>query len=357
MSLDINNDKKAIIDISVSDHNQSGIQIRPFLLLARAMIAVLVCDAVAIISLDRMADIRKIWVIILCPILLSLINAAILYWIITPVNQMLGTIKKSERNLDLFRSLIDKSNDNIFIVEPETAKVLYANYRACVTLGYGRPELLDKTIYDLSKYFADNSWKEYVDSVRNNGYVFIDKAVRRDGSVFPVEVNTSIVNVEDHDYLVAVVRDLIEREEARTRLEESETIKKIAECAKDAILMMGTKGEISFWNPAAERIFGYSRDEVIGKRLHTLLAPERFRDASQKGLSSFRATGQGNAIGKTLKLSAVRKNGEEFSIELSVNSVLLRNNWHAVGIIRDLSENKETEADLANKNHAASAAE
>jgi PAS domain S-box-containing protein len=129
-------------------------------------------------------------------------------------------------------------------------------------------------------------------------------------------------------------------------------LKKIAECAKDAIIMMGPKGEIFFWNPAAERIFGYSRNEAIGKHLHKLPAPERFRDAYQKGLSCFQKTGQGNALGKTLKLEAIRKNGEEFSIELSVNSVHLGGKWHAVGIIRDMSESKEAEADWANKDKA-----
>jgi PAS domain S-box-containing protein len=154
------------------------------------------------------------------------------------------------------------------------------------------------------------------------------------------------------EYIVAVARDTIEREHARIQLEESETIRKIAECAKDAIIMMGPKGEISFWNTAAERIFGYSRNEAIGKHLHSLLAPGRFRDAYQKGLSYFQKTGKGDALGKTLKLEAIRKNGEEFGIELSVNSVYLGGKWHAVGIIRDISESKETEADWANKDKA-----
>jgi PAS domain S-box-containing protein len=145
-----------------------------------------------------------------------------------------------------------------------------------------------------------------------------------------------------------VARDTIEREHAQIQLEESETIKKIAECANDAIIMMGPKGEISFWNPAAERIFGYSRNEAIGKQLHLLLAPVRFRDTYQKGLSYFLKTGRGNALGKTLKLEAIRKNGEEFGIELSVNSVHLGGKWHAVGIIRDMSESKEAEVGLAN---------
>jgi PAS domain S-box-containing protein len=262
---------------------------------------------------------------------------------------MLKTSEKAERKLDLFRNLIDKSNDSIFIIEPETAKILDVNYRACITLGYGRPELLNMAVLDIGEHITDNpAWAEYVGKVRNYGYMLAERYKRKDGSTFPVEVNASIVKVGHLEYIVAVARDTIEREHARIQLEESETIRKIAECARDAIIMMGPKGEISFWNPAAERIFGYSRNEAIGKPLHSLLAPGRFRDAYQKGLSYFLKTGQGDALGKTLKLEAIRKNGEEFGIELSVNSVHLGGKWHAVGIIRDLSESKKAEADLVN---------
>ena len=114
----------------------------------------------------------------------------------------------------------------------------------------------------------------------------------------------------------------------------------MAECANDAIITMGPKGEISFWNQAAERIFGYSLGEAVGKDLHTLLVPERFRDAFNKGFSSFQKTGKGDAMGKTLKLAAIRKNGSEFNIELSIAPVSLGGQWHAVGIIRDISEKK-----------------
>jgi PAS domain S-box-containing protein len=353
MNSAINSDKKAAIDLSAAAHAQPGMRIRTSTLLTKALIIIFVCDAALIVLLGRLPDIWKGRDLIFCSILLSAVNAGILYWIIRPINQILRTKEKSERNLDLFRSLIDKSNDLVFIVEPESAKILYANYGACMMLGYGRPELLNLTISDISEHFLAGSWKEYIGKVRNNGYVIIDKARRKDGSVFPVEVNASIVNVDGRDYIVAMVRDVTEREQARIRLEESETIKKMAECARDAILMMGPKGEISFWNPAAERIFGYSRNEAIGKHLHELLAPKRFRDAYQKGLLHFHKTGQGNAIGKTLKLSAVRKNGEEFDVELSVNAVYLGNKWHSVGIVRDMSESNRPGADLENKNHAA----
>ena len=71
--------------------------------------------------------------------------------------------------------------------------------------------------------------------------------------------------------------------------------------------MMSPSGLISFWNPAAEHIFGYTQDEALGLNLHQLLVPDRYHDAFHKAFPIFQRTGQGNAVGKTLGLHALRK--------------------------------------------------
>jgi PAS domain S-box-containing protein len=354
MSTTLNKDKNADSALGLVSREELHARTRPVVLFVNAVVVIFACEVVIMLAMGKMMDIGKISVIFLVQIVLAIIAALMLCWVIKPINEMLKASEKAERKLDLFRNLIDKSNDSIFIIEPETAKILDVNYRACVTLGYGRPELLNMAVLDIGEHITDNpAWAEYVGKVRNYGYMLAERYKRKDGTTFPVEVNASIVKLGHREYIVAVARDTIEREHAQIQLEESETIRKIAECAKDAIIMMGPKGEISFWNPAAEKIFGYPSNEAIGKHLHSLLAPGRFRDAYQKGLSYFQKTGQGDALGKTLKLEAIRKNGEEFGIELSVNSVHLGGKWHAVGIVRDISENKEAEADWANKDKAA----
>jgi PAS domain S-box-containing protein len=112
------------------------------------------------------------------------------------------------------------------------------------------------------------------------------------------------------------------------------------------MLMMGSKGEITFWNPAAEKMFGYSQSEVMGENLHSLLLPERFREAFKKGFAGFQKTGTGYAAGKTIKMAAIKKGGSEFKVEVTISPVRIDGEWHAVGIIRDDSEKKQTEADL-----------
>ncbi len=117
----------------------------------------------------------------------------------------------------------------------------------------------------------------------------------------------------------------------------------MADSAQDAILMMDPTGRISFWNPAAEKILGYSREEAIGKDLHAFLAPPRFHAAHQAAFPEFRRTGKGSAVGRTVDLQARRKDGTEVAVQLSLSSFVAGDRWHAVGILRDNTERTRAE--------------
>lgn len=128
--------------------------------------------------------------------------------------------------------------------------------------------------------------------------------------------------------------------------ESEEKFRSITTTAQDAILIMNDGGIITYWNAAAERIFGYTQQEVIGKELHPLLAPERFHEAHRIGFRHFINTGEGPAIGKTLELIALKKDGMEFPVELSLSANMREGKWEAIGVIRDITERKEHEKGL-----------
>ncbi len=137
----------------------------------------------------------------------------------------------------------------------------------------------------------------------------------------------------------------------------SETrIRSITDSAQDAILMMDHEGAISYWNPAAERIFGFSSEEALGKGLHTLIAPSRYHEAHNAALPKFLKSGQGAAVGKTLDLDALRKDGSEFPVQLSLSTILIDGKWNAVGILRDTTEQKKIEAALVKAKQESEAA-
>ncbi len=128
--------------------------------------------------------------------------------------------------------------------------------------------------------------------------------------------------------------------------ESNKTLHAIADAANDAIVMTDDQGKISFWNPSAEKIFGYAADEAIGKEIHTLLAPQRYHESYKEGLGRFQDTGEGPAVGRTIELTAKRKGGAEFPVEVSLAALKLKGKWFAVGVLRNITERKKTEEEL-----------
>jgi len=130
----------------------------------------------------------------------------------------------------------------------------------------------------------------------------------------------------------------------------------ITETAQDAIVTADAEGHIRFWNPAAEKIFGFAPSEAVGKNMMDLIVPAQYHEAMRKGLAAFGRTGQGPAIGKTLEMTALRKNGPEFPIEMSVSSYRERDRFVAIALIRDMTERKQAETELRRAKEAAEAA-
>jgi len=138
--------------------------------------------------------------------------------------------------------------------------------------------------------------------------------------------------------------DITEQKRKEQKLRESECrMRAITDSARDAIVMMDPAGNIVFWNPAAERIFGYTGTEAIGQNLHALLAPQYCHPTQQEALLRFSATGQGKAVGKVLKVQSRRKDGEEIEVERALSAIEQPDGWHAVGIVRDISERTPSE--------------
>lgn len=145
-------------------------------------------------------------------------------------------------------------------------------------------------------------------------------------------------------FFQGVVTDISERKGAERETRESEqTLRAITGAAMDGVILMDDDGRVAFWNPAAEKILGYSQAEVMGQLLHELLAPSRYREEFRKQYAQFCISGEGPIIGKTVELQALHKDGSEVPVELAVSAVQLKGKWTAVGILRDVSERKQAQ--------------
>lgn len=124
-----------------------------------------------------------------------------------------------------------------------------------------------------------------------------------------------------------------------------ERFRSISESAGDAIISIEGDGKIIFWNSAAEKIFGYSRDEILGKQI-MLLMPQRFRKDHQQGMNRVISTGKSRLIGRTSEMVGLRKDGREFPIELSISSWKTNDELFFTGIVRDITQRKIMEEEL-----------
>ena len=148
--------------------------------------------------------------------------------------------------------------------------------------------------------------------------------------------------------LIAIGIDETEERATQSKLKASEErFRSVTDAAQDAIIIIDSAGTINYWNLAASRILGYSAEEAFGKNVHEWLTPERFREKAFAGMKKFVATGRGDVLDTTTELAALRKDGVEIPIELSVGAMQLGTKLHAVAILRDIAERKRTEERIA----------
>ena len=162
-----------------------------------------------------------------------------------------------------------------------------------------------------------------------------------------IKIEQEVLNVELQKATLDLTEQVAEKEKMALALEESsERFRAIADNALDAIIISDSAGRVAYWNPAAERTFGFTAEESLGRSVHNLLAPPRDQEEAAGEYALFAATGQGEILGTTLRLRALRKDGAEFPADLSISGMNLGGSWHALGIVRDVSDQEDTLAAL-----------
>jgi PAS domain S-box-containing protein len=193
------------------------------------------------------------------------------------------------------------------------------------------------------------------------------KAARRSGLhagfAFPVRGPGGVVGVmeffsselrEPDERLLATMRALgtllgqfVARRRAEEKVRASESrLRAILEAALDAVVTMDADGRVTGWNPAAEAIFGYPATEAIGKDMADVIVPPRFRDAHRQGVARFTETGRAVLLDRRLEMSALRRDGTEFPVELTITRIPLPGAPMFTGFLRDITDRVQTEQEL-----------
>jgi len=172
-------------------------------------------------------------------------------------------------------------------------------------------------------------------------------ALRSDGIEFPVEATISQSVVGGQRLFTAIVRDISERVRAEDARRESEgRLRAIVETAVDGIITIDEQGRVTSFNPAAVKLFGYAPEEVLGKNVN-LLMPSPYHDEHDGYLSNHLITGVKKIIGIGREVTGRRKDGTVFPMDLSVSETILGSRRIFTGIVRDISQRKAAEENMA----------
>ncbi len=261
--------------------------------------------------------------------------------------QMTRKLKESEA---YHRALIENAPDAISLLSSEGV-ILYTSPSTTRLLGYTSEEMVGRDIFSLIHPDDAPKMRNLFARLRQKPCTMATDQFRRrhkDGSWRWLE--GTLTNLYAEPSVRAIVsnfRDITERKLAEQALQESENkLRTITYSVQDGIVLLDQEGAVAFWNPAAEKIFGYTQREAMGRDLHLLLVPSQYHDAYRKALARFWQTGEGNWIGNTLELEVVRKDGARITIELSLSALQLGGTWHTVGIVRDITERQRAQETL-----------
>lgn len=183
-----------------------------------------------------------------------------------------------------------------------------------------------------------------------SGIQTIETLEHPDGAIRHLLVNKfPIVDASGQASLLGgIAVDVTDRKRAEDRLRHSrERNEAILRTAIDAIVTIDAEGKIVEFNPAAEQMFGYVRDSILGRSMADLLVPPAHREAHRRGMERFLATGEAPFLNRRVELSAMRSNGQEFPVEIAITRLGQSDPPFFTGYIRDLSEQKRAERGLA----------
>lgn len=274
--------------------------------------------------------------------------------IATSVGISINNIRAYERireREERFRSLSENAPDIIYTLALD-GSFTYVNPAAKKILGYEPQEMFNRYFIHFAREADKKFYINLFKRIRDDRDIIseIDGVLlRKDGSERFVSMGGA-PNFDSGGGVIGIVgtlKDVTDRKRADEALRDSEEkFRTITATARDAIIMINNKGQIAYWNPAAEEMFGYTKEELDGKILHTVLAPVHYHDEYEQGFDEFIKTGGGDAIGKTIDLKGQRKNGSVFPVELSISAIQMERQWWAVGIARDVTDRKQAEEAL-----------
>jgi two-component system sensor kinase FixL len=253
-------------------------------------------------------------------------------------------------------AILNITADGIIVIDA-AGRIEAFNRGAQTLFGYPEDEVLGRNVSILMPSPQHEQHDSYLERYLRTGdarIIGIGREVtgrRRDGTVFPVHLSVGEMRISGERKFTGVLRDLTRRVRLEGELGASEARwRAIVDSAVDGIVVIDAHGRVEGFNYAAERLFGYSADEVIGRNVDTLM-PSPYREEHDAYLTRYLTTGRAKIIGLGREVQGRRKDGTTFPLHLSVGEMAIQGERKFTGILHDLSARVQMETQL--REHAA----
>ncbi len=252
-------------------------------------------------------------------------------------------------NDDSYKDLFDNASDLIHFINLEN-KILYVNPSWLKTLGYTLEEIQYHSIYDLVQEADKTRFFEYREAIIQGkpSTEIIFGIVTKSGTVAYLEGEITLRQVDGQpSYTRGIFHNITSKIDSEKKIRESEqNLQQLLIHAPDAVVVIDADSNILYWNPKAEKMFGWKAEAVIGTPLSDKIVPERFRKGHEEGMRRFLATGVAHVINNTVDIAAINSSGFEFSVELTVSTTQQNGKQAFIAFIRDTSEKKKNQLEL-----------
>jgi len=256
--------------------------------------------------------------------------------------------------LDKNQKILNSVADGIYGLDAK-GLITFINPAALQILDYQDHELIGKSFHNLI-HQGQNKTSKSPDNACRMCQVFDDENIqhgegetlwRRDGSPVPIAYSSTPIFGDDQQLgLVVAFRNITERKRAEDQLRASEArFRAVTQSAQDTIISVDNNGLIVQWNQGATNLFGYDAQCVIG-RSTTFIIPEHYRAAYTQDLNRVLTGGARQVAIIAMEISALRKNGTEFPVELTLSDWSIDGAVFVTSIIRDISERHKANEDL-----------
>lgn len=259
--------------------------------------------------------------------------------------------RASDRAGQVLAAIIDSAVDAIIVIDA-LGRIETFNHAAERLFGYRETEVVGRNVTMLMPSPYREEHDGYLARYLATGEAKIIgvgrevRALRRDGTIVPIHLSVGEMTVDGEHKFTGIVHDLSERVALEEKLRSSEERwRSIVESAVDGIVVIDAQGQIEAFNPAAERLFGYTESEVLGRNV-TLLMPPPYREEHDGYLARYLSTGEAHIIGIGREVIGLRRDGTTFPVHLSVGEMSVAGARTFTGILHDLSARVSLEARL-----------